>query len=65
MQLVSAICEEFSDNILVDETNGSIVVNVPEKWFRTLDRRLTSMGLELVHKTQIKTSITVNYILKS
>ena len=58
LDIVTSICEEFTDVILVDHNKNSIIINVKKKWFRSLDTRLRSLKFELVHKTTIKTGYT-------
>ena len=64
LKVVTSICEEFTDVILVDHNKNSIIINVKKQWFRALNIRLKSLNFELVHKTPIKTGYTCTYILK-
>lgn len=59
---IAAVCEEFTDIILVDRKKNSIIVNVKKQWFATLNRRLLSMRCTLVHKTPISTGYTCTYV---
>jgi hypothetical protein len=62
LNIVTSICEEFTDVILVDHNKNSVIINVQKKWFKTLNMRLISLKFELVHKTTIKTGYTCTYI---
>jgi len=59
---ISAICEEFTDAMLVDHKKGSIIVNVKKQWFSCLNKRLISMKCKLVHKSPISTGYTCTYV---
>lgn len=50
---VESICEEFSDWILYDSRNKSIILNVAEEHFLTLKRELAKYGFTVVHQTVI------------
>jgi len=63
IDIVSAICEEFTDAILVDHSKNSVIINVKKQWFSALNKRLLSLQFNLVHKTEIKTGYTCTYIL--
>ena len=60
----SSLCEEFSDYVLADDSNDSILVNIPEKHFGTLFRELKKLGYKMVFKTRIKktNSLTCTFI---
>lgn len=59
---IAAVCEEFTDTILVDKKKNSVIVNVKKQWFATLNRRLLSMKCKLVHKTPMSTGYTCTYV---
>ena len=40
----SSLCEEFSDYVLEDDSNNSILVNIPEEHFGTIFRELKKLG---------------------
>jgi len=63
-KIVTSICEEFTDTILVDHNKDSIIINVKKQWFKALNMRLKSLDFKLVHKTSIKTGYTCTYILE-
>ena len=58
---IQAICEEFTDTVLIDKTNHSILVNVPKEWFAVLNDKLTCLGFKLTFKTAISNGYTVAY----
>lgn len=58
-----AVCEEFTNTILVDKKNNSVLVNVDFKWFEMLDKRLIRMGYKLIHKSKVGEGFTCAYIL--
>jgi hypothetical protein len=60
----SSLCEEFSDYVLADDINNSLLVNIPEKHFGTLYRELGKLGYEMVFMTRINktNSITCTFI---
>jgi hypothetical protein len=62
-KIVTSLCEEFTDTILVDHTKNSIIINVKKQWFKSLNMRLRSLNFKLVHKTTIKTGYTCTYVL--
>lgn len=62
MQTSLAVCEEFTNTILVDSKRGSIIVNVDKEWFPFLDSRLSYMGFKLIHKSVVGNSYTCSYI---
>ena len=60
----SALCEEFSDYVLYDESCDSVLVNIDEEYFATVFRELRKLGYILVFKTRIETtnSLTCTFI---
>jgi hypothetical protein len=60
----SALCEEFSDFVLYDESFDSILVNVHEDHFATVFRELGKLGYILVFKTRLNAtnSLTCTFI---
>ena len=62
MQTSLAVCEEFTNTVLVDSKRGSIIVNVDSNWFPFLDSRLTELGFKLIHKSPVGNSFTCAYI---
>lgn len=52
---VLALGEEFSEYILVDETRGSIIINIEIIYFDILFREYKRLGYKLVHVTRFKT----------
>lgn len=56
------VCEEFSEHIYSDDERGSILINVNKEWFKPLCDRLRNEGLELVHETVMKKTITCVFI---
>jgi len=63
-KIVTSICEEFTDVILVDNNKDSIIINVKKQWFKALDLRLRSLRFRLVHKTTIKSGYTCTYVFE-
>jgi len=49
-----ALGEEFSDFILVDDSRGSIILNIPLTYFDTVYREYKRLGLTLRHVTRFK-----------
>lgn len=62
MQTSMAVCEEFTNTVLVDSKRGSIIVNVDGEWFPFLDSRLSELGFKLIHKSTVGSSYTCAYI---
>lgn len=62
ISVITSICEEFTDTILVDKKKNSVVVNVKKQWFSSLNNRLLSMKCTLVHKTLVGSSYTCTYV---
>jgi len=60
--MCTAVCEEFTDTVLIDSKNNSIIVNVSEEWFSVLDNRLKEIGFKRIHKSQIGNGFTCAYI---
>jgi len=60
----SSLCEEFSDYVLEDDSNNSILVNIPEEHFGTIFRELKKLGYKMVFKTRIEksNSLTCTFI---
>lgn len=58
----TAICEEFTNTVLVDGKHNSIIVNVDEEWFEILNERLKGIGFKLIHKSKIGQGFTCAYI---
>jgi len=51
---VLALGEEFSEYILVDESRGSIIINIEVVYFNILFREYRRLGYKLVHVTRFK-----------
>ena len=60
----SSLCEEFSDYVLEDNSNDSILVNIPDEHFGTIFRELKKLGYKMVFKTRIEksNSLTCTFI---
>lgn len=58
----TAVCEEFTDTVLIDSKHNSIIVNISEEWFDVLNSRLLSIGFKLIHKSKIGEGFTCAYI---
>ena len=60
----SSLCEEFSDYVLEDANNDSILVNIPDEHFGTIFRELKKLGYKMVFKTRIEksNSLTCTFI---
>lgn len=59
---IQAICEEFTDTVLIDKKNHSLLVNVAKEWFTVLNDKLTSIGFKLTFKQSICNNYTCAYI---
>jgi len=57
-----AVCEEFTNTVLVDGKRNSIVLNIEEEWFDSLNSRLNQLHYCLIHKSKIGTGFTCVYI---
>lgn len=57
-----ALCEEFTDTLIIDSKHNSILLNVNKEWFDILNKRLRNLGYLLVHKTEINLGYTCCYI---
>lgn len=57
-----AICEEFTNTVLVDSKRHSILLNINAEWFEILDSRLRQIGFSLIHKSKIGEGFTCVYI---
>lgn len=62
VQACMAVCEEFTNTILVDKVNRSVIVNVDAVWFKNLNDRLVRMGYKMAHKTRVGNGFTCAYI---
>jgi len=60
---IVAICEEFTDTILVDRANHSILTSIPKTWFDALDDKLQKLNYRLIFKHEILDSYTCTYVL--
>jgi len=58
----TAVCEEFTDVVLIDNKHNSILINVAQEWFDVLNERLTGIGYKLIHRSTIGKTITCAYI---
>jgi hypothetical protein len=59
-----AVCEEFTNTLLVDSKRGSILFNIDKAWFDILDIRLKQLGYTLVHKSKIGEGYTCTYLFR-
>ena len=50
----SALGEEFSDYILVDEARESIIINIDLEYFDIIYREYKRLGFKLTHVTRFK-----------
>ncbi len=60
----SALCEEFSDYVLYDESCDSVLVNIDEDHFSIIYRELQKIGYVLVFRTYLNAtnSLTCTFI---
>jgi hypothetical protein len=54
-------CEEFSTHIYEDKIHNSILVNIDQEWFPTLDLGLRKRGYKLIHVTEMPKTNTCVY----
>ncbi|NBP02652.1 MAG: hypothetical protein EBU90_21545 [Proteobacteria bacterium] len=65
IDFVHALCEEFTDVVITDKKKSSIILNIPSKYFKELNKRLIAKGFELTFKKAVsKNNITASYSLK-
>jgi len=57
-----AVCEEFTDTVLVDSKRNSILLNISEDWFESLNSRLNGLGYCLIHKSKVGDGYTCVFI---
>lgn len=57
-----SVCEEFTDTILVDRHNKSILVNIPKQWFDVLDERINKLNYRLFFKKEVLGGYTCCYL---
>lgn len=62
LNAIVAICEEFTETMLVDHKKNSVIVNVKNRWFATLNHRLLCLHCTLVHKSSINNGYTCTYL---
>jgi hypothetical protein len=60
-----SVCEEFTDTILVDGKNSSILLNIESNWIDVLTERMQSLRYRLIHKSAIGDTFTCVYIKES
>jgi hypothetical protein len=60
-----SVCEEFTDTILVDGKNSSILLNIESDWVDILTERLQCLRYKLIHKSAIGDTFTCVYIKES
>tara|TARA_R110002012_G_scaffold151454_3_gene311384 strand:- start:2558 stop:2770 length:213 start_codon:yes stop_codon:yes gene_type:complete len=60
----SALCEEFSDYVIYDDSCDSVLVNIDEDYFSIIYRELQKIGYVLVFRTYLKAtnSLTCTFI---
>jgi hypothetical protein len=60
----SALCEEFSDYVIYDDSCDSVLVNIDEDYFPIIYRELHKISYVLVFKTYLKAtnSLTCTFI---
>ena len=46
----SALCEEFSDYVISDDSSESVLVNIDEEYFTIIYKELRKIGYVLVFK---------------
>lgn len=64
IDLIESICEEFTDVVITDKKKNSVILHLPKKYYKELNKRLTEKGFELTFKKAINSShITVSYTL--
>lgn len=57
-----SVCEEFTDTILVDGKNSSIVLNVENEWADILIERLSHLHYKLIHKSPVGDTFTCAFV---
>ena len=60
----SALCEEFSDYVISDDSSESVLVNIDEEYFAIVYKELRKIGYVLVFRTHLQTtnSLTCTFI---
>ena len=62
--VAGSLCEEFSDCVLYDHINNSILVNLEDKYFGIVFRELKKLRYKMIFSTRIQksNSITCTFI---
>jgi hypothetical protein len=65
IDFIQSICEEFTDIVITDKKKNSVILHLPAKYFKDLNKRLIDKGFELTFKKAIsKGQYTCSYTLK-
>lgn len=59
---VSALAEEFTDYILVDESRDSVVIHIKENFFKTIFTEYKKMGYKLVHVSRFNEDVKMTCV---
>lgn len=59
---VKGFCEEFSSHIYEDKLRHSILVNVDQEWFPTLEAGLKKFGYKVCHLTEMPKTVTCVFL---
>lgn len=61
------LCYEFTDNIIVDRTRHSVIINIDVQYMRVINKEMNRLNYRLVFAKSfnILNAITLCFVLKS
>lgn len=61
------LCYEFTDNVIVDRTRHSVIINIDVRYMRTIKKEMNRLNYNLVfaRSFDILNAITLCFILKT
>ncbi len=61
------LCYEFTDNIIVDRTRHSVIINIDVQYMRVINKEMNRLNYRLVFAKSfnIHNAITLCFVLKS
>lgn len=61
LKALKVLIQEFTDNVLIDQTRQTILINFNKRWFKAINTKLQKNNFSLIFKNLLKDTYTCVY----
>lgn len=58
LKTIKILVQEFTDNVLIDQTRNTILINFSKRWFKPISTKLKKANFHLLFKNLLKGTYT-------